>query len=197
MNFFPHVIPRRASVARVLLLMMLPATPAVADAQSGRTENPITVMARWVNPELARMKDRHEWLEARIRTMAVYQEHPLRAGVGARGHRESREAPDPQVIIDLRRTREMDRIYFVPAQREYLGDSGIFPRLFTLDVCETIEFENAVTIFTTGGEEFTNPDGRPVLFNAMRTPGRYLRLTVHRGTTTKVGSINSGWRRFW
>lgn len=154
----------------------------LAEAQS---ENPISRMARVVSPELMKMEDRYQWLEERISTMATYHEHPLRAGIGARGHRVAHDAPDPYVILDLRKVHPLSRIYLVPSQREYIGDTGIFPRLFTLDVSTREDFLDATTVFSTGGSDFMNPNGMPMLFDGLGTPTRYLRLTVHRGHNNK------------
>ena len=160
--------------------IFLMATPATA-----QSDNPISRMARLVNPELVKMEDRYDWLEERIRSMAAYYEHPLRFGIGARGHRKERDSADPVVILDLGGIHPLDRIYLVPAQREYIGDIGIFPRLFTLDIATQEDFSDAITVFTTDYGEFANPNGRPMLFRASEVPARYLRLTVHRGHNNK------------
>ncbi len=168
---------RRIWVTGLLLLAM----PCAA----ARSENPISRLARLVNPELVWMEGRYDWLAERISTMAVYYEHPLRSGIGARGHRENPDAPDPQVMVDLRRAHELERIYLVPSQREYIGDTGIFPRFFTLEAATRQDFSDAVMIFSTGRSEFANPQGRPVMFEAEGIRARHLRLTVHRGRNNK------------
>jgi signal transduction histidine kinase len=142
-------------------------------------------MARVFNSDLVMMEDRISWLEERIRTMAVYNEHPLRSGIGARGHRAFPEAPDPFVMIDLGATHLIDRMFLVPSQRESLSDSGIFPRLFTIEVSEADDFSDSTVIFTTGKKDFLNSEGRPIPFAAFGTPARYLRMTVHRGHNNK------------
>lgn len=170
---------RHALVVAAMVLLM--------PCSYARSENPISKMARVISSDLVMMEDRLSWLEARTRTMATYDEHPLRSGIGARGHRASPESPDPFVIIDLGAPHALERIFLVPSQRESLSDTGIFPRLFTLEVSLDEGFSDAVMLFTTEGDDFLDPEGRPIPFAAFDTPARYLRLTVHRGHN------NRGW----
>lgn len=154
---------------------------------SAQSQNPISRMARVISPDLVLMEDRQSWLEERTRTMASYNEHPLRSGIGARGHRGAKDSPDPFVIIDLGALHELERVFLVPSQRESLTDVGIFPRLFTLDVSPDEDFSEATVLFSTERVDFLDPQGRPIPFAAFDTPARYLRLTVHRGQN------NRGW----
>jgi len=166
-------------------ILVVSATVMSAVDVSAQGENPITRMARAFSPELVMLEDRLSWIEERIRTMAAYNEHSLRAGIGARGHRRTSDSPDPFVMIDLGAIHVIDRIFFVPAQRESLMDDGIFPRMFTIDLSEDAEFSNPEVIFATDRVEFMNPQGRPIPFAAFNTPARFLRLTVHRGHNNK------------
>lgn len=163
--------------AMVMALMLSSAT-----AQS---KNPITSVARMSNSDLVMMEDRLVWLEERIRTMAVFHEHSLRAGIGARGYRALPDDPDPEVLIDLGEVYEIDRIYLVPSQRESLDDKGMFPRLFSIAGSVDAEFSEPILIFSTGGVEFPDPQGRPIPFSAFKIPVRYIRMTVHRGHGNK------------
>jgi len=168
------------SGAGAIIALASAVSPAIA-----QSSNPITWMARQVNSDLAVMDDRLSWLEERTRTMAVFNEHLLRSDIGARGYRPAAGAPDPFVIIDLGAVHEIDRIFLVPAQRESLDDTGIFPRQFTLDAALEEDFAQVVSLFSTGRIEFPNPNGRPMPFPALKVPGRFIRLTVHRGVSNK------------
>jgi len=183
MNSGNHVHP---VILKCLVFVAL-ATAMIAPPAAAQNKDPISRVARLFNPELVTLEDRLSWLEERIRTMAIYHEHSLRSGIGARGYRLTPDSPDPIVILDLGAIHEIDRIFLVPAQRESLGDTGIFPRLFTLELSEDADFSNPVEIFTTERVELVNPQGRPVPFAAFSTPARFLRMTVHRG------HHNKGW----
>lgn len=147
--------------------------------------NPFQRIARFFNPSLSRMESRLEWIEQRIATMPEYHEHPLRIGIGGRGHRATADSPDPVVRLDLGAEHAIDRIFLIPAQREYIGDVGIFPTRFTLESATRDDFADAKLIFTSRDELFPNPEGRPISFDGRKIPTRYLRLTVHSGHSNK------------
>jgi len=167
-----------------ILVLAASAVPAAAERVSF---NPIHRIARFFNPSLSKLENRLDWIEERLKTMPEYHEHPLRAGIGGRGHRARPDSPDPAVHLDLRAVHEIDRVFLIPAQLEFLGDPGIFPILFTLESATRSDFSDANLIFTTGGTPFPNPEGRPTPFVAGKTPARFLRLTVH------AGHGNKGW----
>ena len=108
-------------------------------------------------------------------------EIPLKSGIGYRGARIDSNGADPTVTLDLGREYQIDRIFLVPSQREFLEDNGIFPNRFTLTVSNDEGFNESELIYATGQFPYPRPDdGSPVLFQS-RKSGRYVRLTVHEG----------------
>ena len=73
-----------------------------------------------------------DWLDTQLSTYSQRCEHPLKVGLGYRGCRSAPGAADPAITLDLGAAVPINAIYLVPAQREFLEDSGIFPKRFTL-----------------------------------------------------------------
>jgi len=107
-------------------------------------------------------------------------DHPLRVGLGYRGCRTAPGAEDPSVTLDLGGEVAVDAIMLIPAQREFLEDSGIFPIRFTLETSNSADFARRALIFATGGNPYLPPDGVSATFGARRQ-ARYVRLTVQEG----------------
>jgi len=174
--------PIRVAFATALGLMTFLSVPSATgqELRAPRYNNPISKLARLVSPKLAKVEDRMSWLSEETNSLAQYHQFPLRYNIGYRGHRATEDAPDPFIILDFGKSLPIDRIFLIPTQREYLNDTGIFPRLFTLELANEADFSDAHTIFTTQDKLFINTNGLPVDFNGGQN-GRYLRLTVHRG----------------
>jgi signal transduction histidine kinase len=156
---------------------MLPRAEAASLAQVG---NPISRIARLFDPQLVHVEDRVSWLDRQASTLSQYCEYPLKVGLGYRGGRASREAPDPSITLDLGAEVEVSAIYLVPAQREFLEDHGIFPKRFTLELSNREDFGQRTILFTSGNTHQTAPNGIPVVFPANDT-ARYVKLTVQEG----------------
>lgn len=179
------LVNKQAGSGRVWCLVVLLLTGLQSGQAQIPSENPISRAARLVNPGLVELENRLSWLEERTRTMAKFNEHPLRAGIGARGYRAAPADADPTLVVDLGSERRISRLFLVPAQRESLRDTGIFPRQFTIDVDVVVDFTNPVVIHATGRRDFENPQGRPIPFAFDEVTARYVRLTVHRGHNNK------------
>jgi signal transduction histidine kinase len=113
-------------------------------------------------------------------TFAVQRETPLKIELGFRGGRIKEDDPDPSVTLDLGNEFQLDRVYLIPAQREYNGDYGIFPKQFTLEVSNRPDFSQRTVVFTTGSRIHQSPGSVPVPYVASES-ARYVRLTVHSG----------------
>lgn len=152
----------------------------VEAASPAQVVNPISRIARVFDPQLVKVEDRVGWLDSKVSTFAQHCEHPLKVGLGYRGARGSANSPDPSVTLDLGSEVPVDSIYLVPAQREFLEDSGIFPRRFTIELSNRADFGQRTILFTSGNLQHPSPDGIPVAFKA-RDTARFVRLTVQEG----------------
>ena len=157
---------------------ILPASvEAASPAQVG---NPITRIARILDPQLVKVEDRVTWLDNQVSTFSQHCEYPLKVGLGYRGSRSSPQGADPSITLDLGKEVPVETIFLVPAQREFLEDSGIFPKRFTLEVSKREDFGQRTILFTSGNLAHPSPDGIPMSFKA-RDNARYVRLTVQEG----------------
>ena len=168
---------------RCLAVVALSTTASPISArESAQIVNPISRIARIFDPQLVKTEDRVEWLDTRVSTFAEHREHSMKVGLGYRGFRATADAPDPSVVLDLGRVFPIDTVYLVPAQREFLEDSGIFPKRFTLELSNDANFAKRSVIYNSGPSSAPtrSADGNPVPFSARET-ARYIRLTVQEG----------------
>lgn len=142
--------------------------------------NPISRIARFFDAELVKTEDRVSWLDDRLSTFAQHREHSMKVGLGYRGYRSKADAPDPSLTLDLGADYPVESIFLVPAQREFLGDPGIFPKRFTIELSKRADFSQRTVIFSTGTDPPFESDGNPAPFKAADI-ARYVRLTVHTG----------------
>ena len=166
--------------AALSALACLSSAPANAFEMTA-IENPIGRIARIFDSQLVKTEDRVSWLNNRLATFAQHREHAMKVGLGYRGCRANANAPDPMVTLDLGNEYPIETIFLIPAQREFLEDSGIFPKRFTLELSNRADFAQRTVIYSSGK---TPPprlcDGNPVPFKA-RDTARYVRLTVQEG----------------
>lgn len=170
----------RRFVGGLLTLAACGAAPGVEAASPAQTGNPISRIARVFDPQLVKVEDRVSWLDSRVSTYAQHFEFPMKVALGYRGARVSPGGPDPTVMIDLGKEVPIDAIYLVPAQREFLEDSGIFPKRFTLELSNREDFGQRTILFTTGMVARIPTDCTPVYFHA-KDKARYVRLSVQEG----------------
>jgi signal transduction histidine kinase len=157
------------------------ALPSRSEAAApAQVANPIARVARIFDPQLVNIEDRVAWLDSKISTYAEHCEYPLKVGLGYRGGRNNPDSPDPTILLDLGAEYPLESIFLVPAQREFLEDSGIFPKRFTLELSNRADFAQRTILFTSGNLAYPPPNGVPVLFKAKDT-ARYVRLTVQEG----------------
>lgn len=147
-------------------------------AESAVMNNPIGRIARVFDRELVKTEDRVEWLDTRLSTLARHREHAMKTGLGYRGYRATKSAPDPTVVLDLGKEYPLNAVFLVPVQREYLEDPGIFPKRFTLEASSDPNFADATPLYPADPGEIRAADGNPVRFTA-NTTARYVRLIVH------------------
>ena len=159
-------------------------------ALPAQINNPIARIARIFDSKLVDVEDRVTLLDRQVSTLSQYSEHPLKVGLGYRGCRSHRGAADPTITLDLGSELPVETIFLVPAQREFLEDSGIFPKRFTLELSKRADFGQRTILYTSGNIPHPSPDGTPVSFKAGDT-ARYVRLTVqeghHKGTIDLFG----------
>lgn len=128
------------------------------------------------------------WLDSRLKSYAQHCERPLKVGLGYRGCRNNPGDPDPAITLDLGSEMPIEHIFLVPAQLEFLEDSGIFPKRFTLELSNQQDFSQRTILFASGKVPHQTPDGTPVSFPAKDT-ARYVRLTVHEGRNKAVADL--------
>ena len=149
-------------------------------AQPAQVGNPIGRIARIFDPQLVKVEDRVTWLDQQISTYAKHCEYPLKVGLGFRGCRSAPGAPDPSITLDLGREVPIESIFLVPAQREFLEDTGIFPKRFTLELSQRADFGQRTILYTSGAIPLPPPDGNPIAFHSKDT-ARFVRLTIQEG----------------
>lgn len=153
------------------------ATRLDSEAPSG---NPISQLARLVNPKLVEVENRINWLEHEALTLAKYRQFPLKHGLGYRGCRLSPKGADPTIVMDLGRKTRINHIYLVPCQLEYLNDYGIFPKRFTIEVSDTPDFTQAQLVYRTVFNTHSRTNGIPAVFSS-RFSARYIRISIQEG----------------
>ncbi|RPJ33979.1 MAG: hypothetical protein EHM17_08300 [Verrucomicrobiaceae bacterium] len=173
---------RICQLGGVLLSLAALCLPAKAETPAlAQVTNPISRIARLFNPQLVKVEDRMDWLGNQISSYAKRCEYPLKTDLGYRGGRIGSGDADPSITLDLGDDMPVQQIFLVPPQREFLEDSGIFPKRFTLEVSKRADFSKSTVIFRTGESDYPQPEGTPVLFHCKDTMARYVRLSVHRG----------------
>jgi len=157
------------------------ASPAFAQTESDPSiQNPISRLARIVNPKLVKVEDRVNWLDQEASTLAKYRQFPLKYGLGYRGCRLSPKDEDPTIVMDLGREMPIHHIYLIPSQSEYLNDYGIFPLRFTIEVSKTPDFKQAELVYRTANNAYPQTSGAPAGF-ASKFSARYIRISVQEG----------------
>ena len=157
-------------------------------APTAEVMNPISRVARIIDSQLVETEDRVGWLEQRLSIYADPREHSMKYAVGYRGFRIQPGGADPSITLDLGRSFPIDRIFLLPLQREFLQDTEIFPRRFTLEISDFQDFSQRTILYTSGKTQFAPPNGRPAPF-AANSIGRYVRLTVQEGHSRNVQDL--------
>lgn len=168
----------------VICLVLIISSVAISRATAfdlSRIPHPTARIARFFDPELVRTEDRLAWLDNRIASFAPHREHSMKVDLGYRGYR-AENAADPTVTLDLGSEYPVDKVILIPTQREYVGDLGIFPKRFTIELSNVADFSQASRIFTSKNDTPFSTVIRPHPF-AANERARYVRLTVHAGTS--------------
>ncbi len=163
--------------------------PMMASAMpTGQIGNPISRIARIFDPQLVKVEDRVTWLDEKLATFAQRCEYPLKVRIGYRGARGKLGDPDPSIILDLGKEFPLDSIFLIPAQREFLEDSGLFPKRFTLELSHRADFGQRTILFTSGSDTQLPPGSYPLSFHAKDT-ARFVKLTVQQGHDKEVADV--------
>lgn len=157
-------------------------------AETAQVTNPISRLARVFDPQLVKIEDRMDWLERQLSSHAKRSDFPLKTGLGYRGGRSGSDGEDPSITLDLGEVFPVEQIFLIPTQREFLEDSGIFPKRFTLEVSKFEDFSKSTLIYRSGDIPYPAPEGEPALFSS-RDVGRYVRLTVQQGHYRETGDL--------
>lgn len=175
----PNLHARYLYSTTLSVLACFSASPGSA-SETAQITNPIGKIARIFDSQLVKNEDRVSWLDNRLASFAQHREHAMKVGLGYRGCRAKVGGPDPSVTLDLGSEFPIDSIFLVPVQREFLEDSGIFPKRFTLELSNQADFSLRTILYTSGMTPSRLDDGNPVAFKAHDT-ARYVRLTVQEG----------------
>ena len=146
-----------------------------------RLSNPIGKVARLFNPRLVKVEDRVDFLQRQLMSLAVFEEHTLKTGIGCRGARVKEGDPDPSVTIDLGREFPIEAIYLIPLQPDSSARNGLFPKRFTIEFSDTASFSDSEIIYTSGSKFFPETGGMPVRFAGLGETARFVKLTVNQG----------------
>jgi signal transduction histidine kinase len=186
MNLSHHHLRQLAGILSLFSALSVPTRTEAADL--AEISNPISRIARIFNPQLVKVEDRVNWLDMQISSYAKHCEYPLRSDIGYRGGRTGNGNADPSITLDLGEETPVDQIFLIPSQREFLEDSGIFPKRFTLEVSRRADFGKSTVVYRSGEVPFVAPDDTPALFNC-RDIARYVRLTVHEGQQREIQDL--------
>ncbi len=170
----------RQLIGGILSLAALGVHDRAVAAAPAQTTNPIARIARIFDSKLVQIEDRVTWLDTKLSSLAKHNEHSMKAGLGYRGCRDSRDGKDPVVTLDLGRGFPIESIFLIPCQREFLEDSGIFPKRYTLELSNHADFAQRTILYSSGSVSQPSPNGIPVSFKTNDT-ARYVRLTVQEG----------------
>ena len=143
--------------------------------------NPIGRLARVFNPKLVKVETRVEFLRQQLISLAAYEDHALKNGLGVRGARIQKTDPDPSFTVDLGKSFAIDTVYLVPLQEEFSGKKNLFPRKFSIKLSDTEDFQGSHVLYSSGGVSSFETTGLPVRFTGKGVMGRYVRLTVQQG----------------
>ncbi len=176
------------ATGRALPLLALCVAAKSHAALPAQVTNPIARLARVFDTQLVKVEDRIEWLERQTASLAERRELPLKYGLGYRGGRKEPGDPDPSIVLDLGRTRQLEQIFLVPAQREFLEDPGIFPKRFTIELSNRADFGQRAIVYSSGNVVQTNQQDAPFLVRCNEA-ARYLRLTVQEGSLKETGDV--------
>lgn len=157
--------------------------------EMAQTANPIGRVARMFNSRLVEVEDRVSWIDKRISSLAITQEHLLKSANGCRLGRVKSTDPDPMVTLDLGGEFQLDQLYLIPAQSEPAEADGLFPRQFTILASKTEDFKAASTIYSTGNSTYPNPGISPTRFSARGITARYLRLVIQGGRNRGITDL--------
>lgn len=173
-------LPPKALASHLLLFAGLAAMCPGQVVRETAPTNPISKLARMIEPELVNVEGQLAWLDYQAVTLANQKEHQLEYAVGYRGCRESVGAPDPTIVMDFREIRKLSTIYLAPIQTDQADGEGIFPKRFTLTVSDDIEFSNPKLIYKSDAQPHLHETLAPMKINTDRS-GRYLKLSIQEG----------------
>ncbi|WP_411825775.1 histidine kinase [Luteolibacter sp. AS25] len=143
--------------------------------------NPIGKVARLFNPKLVKMEERVQFLDRQLMSLAVYNEHVLKTGIGCRGVKLKASDPEPTVTLDLGEDFPIDKLYLVPVQEGGGTQGNIFPKRFTIELSGVEDFSESRILYSSADKYFPETGGKPVKFNGQGARARYVRLTVNQG----------------
>eukprot|EP00903_Cladosiphon_okamuranus_P003851 g3849.t1 len=114
-------------------------------------------------------------------SLAVYNEHVLKTGIGCRGARLEPGDPAPAITLDLGEDVPIDTLYLVPVQAGGGTQGNIFPKRFTIEFSDVADFSVSEVLYTSGDKYYPETGGKPVKFTGQGATARYVRLTVDQG----------------
>ncbi len=143
--------------------------------------NPIGKVARLFNPRLVKVESRVDYLNTKLLSLAHYEEHNLKTGIGCRGLRVIESDPDPTMTVDLGKEYPVESVFLVPLQGEFSQRRTLFPKRFTIEVSKSADFHDRMVLHTSGDRFFPETGGMPVKFTGRGATARFVRLTVNQG----------------
>lgn len=165
--------------------MLVGVTPLLGSAplpdRAAQSTDPISRMARIINPELAELEQRIDSLNHRVREMAPYLPKPVKQQFGWRAIQEQ-GAAKPTLTLDLGEIYPLSDIYLIPALPPFGETRRLFPQRLTIEAARAADFSDATTVYSTPAGTIENQEeGYPLRAYARDLDARYVRLTVDAG----------------
>ncbi|GAA5483298.1 sensor histidine kinase [Haloferula sargassicola] len=173
--------------------LMVGVTPLLGSpplsASEAQSTNPISRMARIINPQLTELEQRIDALNDRVRSMAPFSPKPVREELGWRAM-QAQGGDKPTLTLDLGEVYPLSDIYVIPALPPFGETRRLFPLKLTLDTARSADFADARKVYSTPANTNESQDGYPLRVNTRDLDARYVRLTVDTGYSRGDYSIS-------
>ena len=175
-------------------LFLAGVTPLLNAAQRSNGEaqstNPISRMARIINPSLTELETRIQFLNGRIREMAPYSPKPVKQEFGWRSIQLNDSEEKPTLTVDLGEVYPLSDIYVVPSLPPFGETRRLFPLRLSIEAARNEDFSDARLLYKTSEESYEPQDGYPLRAPTRDLDARYVRLTVDLGHSRGTHSIS-------
>ena len=128
-------------------------------------------------PQMISIQNQIKSIEQKIRSRNNNRNGDRSPRYGYHSHVAQSHLTSKWVQIDLGSKKKIDSIILVGADEYGFSDFG-FPHRFRLEISNEPEFKEPLTVADHTGSDFPRPGSTPVVFDASKLEGRYVRLTA-------------------